>query len=64
MELGRNHDGNDRAGDCADNADGYTRNKTHEKDQRERIGKLSIGTLNSGHYRKLTEKEVNYLKSL
>ncbi len=32
--------------------------------KRERIGKLSIGTLNSGHYRKLTEKEVNYLKSL
>ena len=32
--------------------------------KRERIGRLSIGTLNSGQYRKLTEKEVNYLKTL
>ena len=32
--------------------------------KRERIGKLSIGTLNAGQYRKLTEKEINYLKSL
>ena len=32
--------------------------------KRERIGKLSIGTLNSGQYRRLTEKEVDYLKTL
>ena len=32
--------------------------------KRERIGRLSIGSLNSGQYRKLTEKEVNYLKTL
>ena len=32
--------------------------------KRERIGKLSIGTLKSGQYRKLTEKEVAYLKNL
>lgn len=32
--------------------------------KREKIGKLSIGGLNSGKYRKLTDKEVNYLKSL
>lgn len=32
--------------------------------KRECIGKLSIGMLSSGHYRRLTEKEVNYLKSL
>lgn len=32
--------------------------------KRERIGKLSIGTLNAGQYRKLTEKEVAYLKAL
>ena len=32
--------------------------------KREKIGRLSIGTLNSGQYRKLTEKEVEYLKSL
>lgn len=32
--------------------------------KRERIGKLSIGTLNAGQYRKLTEKEVDYLKNL
>lgn len=32
--------------------------------KRERIGKLSIGTLNSGQYRKLSEKEINYLKTL
>lgn len=32
--------------------------------KRERIGKLSIGTLKAGQYRKLTEKEVKYLKEL
>ena len=32
--------------------------------KREKIGKLSIGTLKSGQYRKLTEKEVTYLKNL
>lgn len=32
--------------------------------KRERIGKLSIGGLSSGKYRKLTDKEVEYLKSL
>ncbi len=32
--------------------------------KREKIGKLSIGTLNAGQYRKLTEKEVTYLKNL
>lgn len=32
--------------------------------KREKIGKLSIGTLKAGQYRKLTEKEVAYLKSL
>lgn len=32
--------------------------------KRERIGSLSIGTLRSGQYRKLTDKEVEYLKSL
>lgn len=32
--------------------------------KREKIGKLSIGTLNSGKYRKLTEKEITYLKNL
>lgn len=32
--------------------------------KRERIGKLSIGTLKSGQYRKLNEKEISYLKTL
>ncbi len=32
--------------------------------KRECIGKLSIGTLTSGHYRRLTEKEVTYLKNM
>lgn len=32
--------------------------------KRERIGTLSIGTLRSGQYRKLSEKEIEYLKSL
>ena len=32
--------------------------------KRERIGKLSIGTLKSGQYRKLTDKEITYLKNL
>ena len=32
--------------------------------KRERIGKLSIGTLKAGQYRKLSEKEVEYLKTL
>ena len=32
--------------------------------KRECIGKLSIGTLKAGQYRKLTEKEVKYLKEL
>ena len=32
--------------------------------KRERIGDLSIGTLRAGQYRKLTDKEVEYLKSL
>ncbi len=32
--------------------------------KRERIGKLSIGTLSAGKYRRLTEREVEYLKSL
>lgn len=32
--------------------------------KREKVGKLSIGTLKSGQYRKLTEKEIAYLKSL
>lgn len=32
--------------------------------KRERIGTLSIGTLRAGQYRKLSDKEVEYLKSL
>lgn len=32
--------------------------------KRERIGKLSIGRLTAGQYRRLTDREVNYLKSL
>ncbi len=32
--------------------------------KRERIGKLSIGTLKAGQYRKLSEKEISYLKNL
>lgn len=32
--------------------------------KRERIGTLSIGTLRSGQYRKLSDKEIEYLKSL
>ena len=32
--------------------------------KRERIGTLSIGRLTAGQYRKLTEKEVKYLRSL
>lgn len=32
--------------------------------KRERIGRLSIGTLNAGQYRRLQEKEINYLKTL
>ncbi len=32
--------------------------------KREKIGKLSIGTLNAGQYRKLNEKEITYLKNL
>lgn len=32
--------------------------------KREKIGTLSIGTLRSGQYRKLSDKEVEYLKSL
>ena len=32
--------------------------------KRECIGKLSIGTLTAGHYRRLTEKEVTYLKNM
>ena len=32
--------------------------------KRECIGKLSIGTLTAGRYRRLTEKEVTYLKNL
>ena len=32
--------------------------------KREKIGDLSIGTLRSGQYRKLSDKEVEYLKSL
>ena len=32
--------------------------------KREKIGKLSIGTLNAGQYRRLSEKELDYLKSL
>ncbi len=32
--------------------------------KRERVGTLSIGTLRSGQYRKLSDKEVEYLKSL
>ncbi len=32
--------------------------------KREKIGALSIGTLRSGQYRKLSDKEIEYLKSL
>ena len=32
--------------------------------KRERIGTLSIGTLRAGQYRKLSDKEINYLKTL
>lgn len=32
--------------------------------KREKIGTLSIGTLRAGQYRKLSDKEVEYLKSL
>ena len=32
--------------------------------KREKIGKLSIGTLRQGQYRKLTQKEIKYLESL
>lgn len=32
--------------------------------KRERIGELSISTLRSGQYRKLSDKEIEYLKSL
>ena len=32
--------------------------------KRECIGKLSIGTLSAGKYRRLSEKEVDYLKNL
>lgn len=32
--------------------------------KRERIGKLSIGTLKAGRYRRLSEKEISYLKTL
>ncbi len=32
--------------------------------KRERVGTLSIGTLRSGQYRKLDDKEIEYLKSL
>lgn len=32
--------------------------------KRERIGTLSIGTLRAGQYRKLSEKEIEYLKTL
>lgn len=32
--------------------------------KRERIGQLSIGSLRAGQYRKLSEKEIDYLKNL
>ena len=32
--------------------------------KRERIGTLSIGTLRAGQYRKLSDKEIDYLKTL
>jgi len=32
--------------------------------KREKIGSLSIGTLRAGQYRKLSDKEIEYLKSL